>query len=179
MDLIKVKAVMIADDEGSFLTRQVQSCTVDLGGIPGDRHYGLLRPADGRQKIYPRGTPIANRRQISIVSQEECAIIAKIMGLPEIRPEWLGANLALNGYSGLTCLPLGSRLIFSEGTGLICEGENLPCIGPGKIIADFYGEPELAKTFVKAAFKLRGIVCSVEREGPIVLDDICTIILVR
>jgi hypothetical protein len=175
MEPIEVKSVMLADEKGSFITHQVKSVSVDLGGIPGDRHYGLLRPADVRQKIYPRGTPIANRRQISIVSEEECAVIAKNMGLPEIRPEWLGANIALSGLAGLTLLSQGSRIIFPNGTGLICEGENLPCVGPGKVIAAFYGRPELSKAFVKAAFQLRGIVCSVEREGTINLGDLCTI----
>jgi hypothetical protein len=177
MEHIKVKAILHTDKLDSFVTQQVQSLVVDLAGIPGDRHYGLLRPADVRQKIYPRGTLIANRRQISIVSEEECAMIAKRMGLPEIRPEWLGANLMLSGYNGgITTLPLGTRLLFLQGTGLICEGENLPCLGPGEIIAAYYNQPELAKDFVKAAVKSRGIVCSVEREGSIALGEMCTII---
>jgi hypothetical protein len=104
-------------------------------------------------------------------------MIAKRMGLPEIRPEWLGANLLLSGYNaGITSLPLGTRLLFPQGTGLICEGENLPCLGPGKIIAAYYNQPELAKAFVKAAAVSRGIVCSVEREGSIALNEICTIV---
>lgn len=176
-DLITVKAVLRTAESSSFVTHQVPSITVDVAGIPGDRHYGLLRPATSRQKIYPRGTMVANRRQITIISEKECALIAERMGLPEIRPEWLGANLLLSGLSeGITSLPLGSRLLFPEGAGLICEGENLPCFGPGKQIAAFYNQPELAASFVKAAANSRGIICSIEREGSITSGDICTII---
>jgi hypothetical protein len=176
-EVITVKAVLCTEESSSFVTHQVPSITVDIAGIPGDRHYGLLRLASSRQKIYLRGTMVANRRQITIVSEEECAMIADRMGIQEIRPEWLGANLLLSGLSeGITSLPLGSRLLFPEGAGLICEGENLPCLGPGKQIAAFYNQPELAATFVIAAANSRGIICSIEREGSITLGDICTII---
>ncbi len=172
MELITVRAVLSTAKLSSFVTSQTSEITVDLAGIPGDRHYGLLRPASPRQKIYPRGTRVANRRQITIVSVEECTKIAENMGLPEIRPEWLGANIML------THLALGSRLLFAAqaGAGLICEGENLPCLGPGIQIAAFYNRPQLAKDFVKAAARLRGIICSVEREGTIATGDVCRII---
>jgi hypothetical protein len=177
MEHITVKVVLRTLESSSFVTHQVPNITVDLAGIPGDRHYGLLRPASSRQKMYPSGTMVANRRQITIVTEDECAMIAERMGLPEIRPQWLGANLMLSGLSGgITSLPLGSRLVFPEGAGLICEGENLPCLGPGKQIAAFYNQPELAKEFVKAAANSRGIICSIEREGSIMLGDICSII---
>ncbi|WP_274365645.1 MOSC domain-containing protein [Paenibacillus thermotolerans] len=166
-----VERVMLADDPSTFVTREVDIINVELGGIPGDRHYGLLRPADSRQKIYPRGTLIANRRQISIVSLEDCALIAEHLGLPEIKPEWLGANIVVSGIETLTELPSGTRLVFPNGTGLICEGENLPCIGPGKVIEAMSGISGIRTKFVPAAKKLRGIVCSVEREGVIAKGD--------
>lgn len=169
--------VLIADDPSTFVTRPVDQIHVELAGIPGDRHYGLLRPADSRQTIYSRGTMIANRRQISIVSLEECQQIAANLGLPEVRPEWLGANILLSGYPNLTLLPQGARLIFPDGTGLISEGENLPCMGPGNVISSQYEQPELAKKFVRAAHQLRGIVCSVEREGIITQNTTCDIYL--
>lgn len=175
--IAQVEAVMIADDPATFVTREVSEIQVELGGIPGDRHFGLLRPADSRQHFYPRGTMIANRRQISIVSREECDRIAINLGLSEIRPEWLGANILLSGFPDLTALPQGARLLFASGAGLISEGENLPCIGPGHVIAQMTGQPELAKRFVKAAQKLRGIVCSVEREGKITAKDQVEILL--
>ncbi|MEO2202552.1 MOSC domain-containing protein [Paenibacillus pabuli] len=166
-----VQFVLLADDPSTFVTRPVPLIDVELAGIPGDRHYGLLRPADSRQKIYKRGTPIANRRQISIVSEEECALIAELMNIPEVRPEWLGANMLVRGIDRLTELPAGTRLLFPDGTGLICEGENLPCVHPGKMIEQVYKQDGLRKKFVPAARKKRGIVCSVEREGVIHTGD--------
>ncbi len=171
-----VEAVMTAEDSSTFVTSRTATIKVELGGIPGDRHYGLLRPADSRQKIYPRGVLIANRRQISIVSVMDCKRIAESMGVSEVRPEWLGANIFICGIEGLTQLPLGSRLIFPGGTGLICEGENLPCSGPGKVIENIYGADALRKNFVAAAKKLRGIVCSVEKEGIVRVGEVVKII---
>ncbi|KQO10770.1 MOSC domain-containing protein [Paenibacillus sp. Leaf72] len=176
---VVVKQVLLAEEKGTFVTREVPSIEVQLGGIPGDRHYGLLRPADSRQKIYSRGTMIANRRQISIVSAEECAIIAENMGLPLIKPQWLGANLLISGIEKLTELPVGTRLLFPDGTGLICEGENLPCIAPGKVIEEAIGHAGLHSKFVPAARKRRGIVCSVECEGSIKTGDSVRVMRVK
>lgn len=166
-----VTAVMAARQNDDFITAREPHLTIELGGVPGDRHFGLLRPADSRQRIYPRGTMIANRRQISIVSEEDCERIASALGIGQVLPEWLGANMLLRGYESLTMLPQGARLVFPDGTGLICEGENLPCTGPGKVIAMATGKPEVAAAFVKAAKQLRGIVCSVEREGSVHAGD--------
>lgn len=171
-----VESVLIADTKGSFLTRQVPEIQIELAGIPGDRHYGLLRRADARQKIYKRGTMIANRRQISIVSYEECLEIAQRMELPEIRPEWLGANMIIRGLEQLTLLPAGARLLFPDGTGLICERENVPCRKPAKMIESLLEQPGLASKFMPAAKKRRGIVCSVEREGLIRQGDTIQIV---
>jgi hypothetical protein len=167
----RVEAVMLADDGKTFVTRRVPQIPVELAGIPNDRHYGLLRPADSRQKLYPKGTPIANRRQLSLVSIEECKLIAQNMGITEIRPEWLGVNMLIQGVPHLTQLPPGARLIFPDGTGLICEGENLPCLGPARVIESSLEQPGISKLFVTAAKKLRGIVCSVEKEGEIHAGD--------
>ncbi|MCF2946391.1 MOSC domain-containing protein [Paenibacillus tarimensis] len=174
-----IVSVMAAGHKDSFVTAAADFIHVELGGIPGDRHYGIMVPADVRQNWYPKGTMIANRRQISIVSAEECEEIAVRMGLPEVRAEWLGANILVSGLEGLTSLPRGSRLLFPDGTGLICEGENEPCTGPGAVIGEQYGRPELSGMFVKAAYKRRGIVCSVEREGTINRGDSCEILIPR
>lgn len=176
---VVVKQVLLAEEKATFVTCEVPFIEVELGGVPGDRHYGLLRPADSRQKIYSRGTMLANRRQISIVSVEECELIAEAMGLPLIKPEWLGANLLISGIDKLTELPVGTRLLFPGGTGLICEGENLPCIAPGKVIEEASGQAVLRSKFVPAARKRRGIVCSVEREGSIKAGDSVRVMTVK
>lgn len=167
-----VEAVLTTPDPESFVTARTDRFEVDLGGIPGDRHYGLLRPADSRQRLYPRGTMIANRRQISIVSVEDNADVASTLGVESIEPEWLGANVLLSGCPELTLLPQGARLLFESGAALIGEGENEPCIGPGEVIAEHCGGgPKLAAKFVKAAQHRRGIVCSVELPGTIAAGD--------
>ncbi|MCS7464772.1 MOSC domain-containing protein [Paenibacillus doosanensis] len=165
------EAVLIARVPGSFITQREAGLDVELAGIPGDRHYGLLRPADSRQRFYPRGTMVANRRQISIVSVEECARVAAKLGIAELLPEWLGANILLSGYEELTSLPQGARLLFPDGAGLICEGENAPCTDAGQAIAEAEGIPGIKTAFVKTAYRMRGIVCSVEREGMIRQGD--------
>lgn len=173
----KATAVLAARQPKSFVTAREPFVDIDLAGIPGDRHYGLLRKADSRQRIYPRGVLIANRRQLSVVSEEDCALIAAELGIAEVLPEWLGANLLIAGCPSLTLLPPGARLVFPSGAGLIGEGENQPCKAPGEQIALAVGQPELARRFTRAARKLRGIVCSVECAGRIACGDTVRIYL--
>jgi hypothetical protein len=166
-----VEAVLMTQDPDNFVTERLEQVEVDLAGIPNDRHYGLLRPADVRQKFYPRGKLIANRRQLSIVSVEECEMIAEQLGIERVLPEWLGANVLISGYARLTMLPLGARLLLGSGAGLICEGENKPCSGPAIVIAKECRNPSLQAKFVRAAANRRGIVCSVECPGAIRRGD--------
>lgn len=167
-----IDAVLLADQTESFITRRIPKVTLEFGGIPGDRHFGLTSYADSRQPMYPKGTEILNRRQITILAKEECEAIAQKLGVPFILPEWLGANLLLTGLEDLSALTMGSRLLFPNGTGLICMGENKPCILPGEIIQKQYETyPDLTKRFVGAAYKRRGIVCAVERPGEINQGD--------
>lgn len=122
--------------------------------------------------MFSRGTEIFNRRQISIVSIEECNEIALKMGVPRILPEWLGANVAVSGMPDLTSLKEGSRIIFPSGAALLCEGENDPCIQPGEVIQSYYpDQPKLAPAFVRHALGIRGIVCIVERPGAVYTGD--------
>ncbi|MBO7748668.1 MOSC domain-containing protein [Paenibacillus sp. MWE-103] len=165
--LARVEAVLMADHGvKSFETRRLAEAELDFGGIRGDRHFGMTAKADVRQPEYPRGTEIFNRRQLTIVSAEECAAIAEALGIPQVKPEWLGANLLLSGLPDLTALPLGSRMIFESGAGLNGQGENFPCREPGELVqANHPDHPKVASRFVKAAYRKRGIVCFVERSG--------------
>lgn len=168
----KMNAILIADTPETFVTRRIPEVRLEFGGIKGDRHFGVTYLSDSRQPMYPKGTEILNRRQITIVSEEECQIIAEELGVEYVLPEWLGANLLLNGYPELTKLPMGSRILFPNGTGLICMGENQPCIFPGEEIQRHYEtKPKLAANFVRAGYKRRGIVCAVERPGGIFEGD--------
>ncbi|WP_373889961.1 MOSC domain-containing protein [Neobacillus cucumis] len=167
-----VQALLIADLPETFVTRRIPETVFEFGGIRGDRHFGVTSKADTRQPMYPRGTEILNRRQITVVSEEELEQIAKELEVETVLPEWLGANLLVKGYPELTKLTQGSRILFPSGTGLICMGENMPCIFPGEEIQKHYeGHEKLAARFVKAGYKRRGIVCAVERPGIVHEND--------
>ncbi|XHX79424.1 MAG: MOSC domain-containing protein [Stenomitos frigidus ULC029] len=173
-----VESVLLADLPGTFVTRRVDQVQLDMAGIPGDRHYGLTRRSGAREPMYPRGTEIRNRRQLSVVSAEECDYIAQQLGLDALLPEWLGANLLLRGLPNLTQLTTGSRLMLPSGVGLVCEGENPPCRHPGEVLQALYPlQPQLIKRFVSIAQKRRGIVCSIECPGAIVQGDNLRILL--
>lgn len=167
-----IESIFIAKNHDTFVTEPIKQVDLDYGGIPGDLHFGLTKLAGAREPMYPRKTKIFNRRQISIVSIEECAEIAEILGVEKILPEWLGANIAISGFEEFTQLAEGSRILFPSGAGLVCEGENLPCVQPGEIIQQIYNDkPKLAAKFVKAAHGRRGIVCTVECPGKITEND--------
>jgi MOSC domain-containing protein YiiM len=158
--------VLSGQDANSLLSTPLSEVQVTLEGFAGDLHAGFTRPSDSRTPRYPRGAPIGNRRQVSIVSQEELAEIAAELDVPEIRPEWLGANLMLGGIPYLTHLPPATQLYFAGGVTLWVSGENRPCRGPGELVQAEYPEmPDLTARFVKAARHKRGLVAMVEMGG--------------
>jgi hypothetical protein len=162
-----------ASPDGHYLvSTRVPEVRATLEGLEGDRHAGFTRRADARVPQYPRGTEIHNSRQVSLVAEEELAAIAANMGVPVIEPEWIGANLVLRGVPNLSHLPPMTRISFPERTALALEGENHPCVFPGKAIQYAYPEvPGLGKRFPKAAYHLRGVVGWVERAGMIRVGD--------
>ena len=166
----RVAEVLIARGEG-FVTEVTGEVMLQFGGFAGDRHFGLTRASDSRTPWHPRGTVIGNTRQISIVSIEECAAVAHDMGIARIYPSWLGANLAFKNVADLSAMPSSTRIVFPSGATLFVTEENVPCRQPAKVIAQEYGHPELASTFVKTAMGRRGILALVEREGLIRTDD--------
>jgi MOSC domain-containing protein YiiM len=128
--------------------------------------------SDSRTPLYPRGTEIRNVRQVSMISVEEMRELARRMDLPVIEPEWLGANLLLQGIPDLTMIPPSSRMYFPDNTVLVIDSENNPCIHPGKIIQSHYPERSgLVELFVESARHLRGLVAWVERPGTIAQAD--------
>lgn len=167
-----IARTLLADGRG-FVTRDVPALTVTLDGIADDRHAGAARKADARVPWYPRGAPIRNTRQVSLVEMDELAVLAARLGVSEVRPEWLGANLVVEGLARLTQLPVGTRLHFPGGAALVVEGENAPCRHAGQAVAQGLAgpggasepAPGLALAFVAAAKGLRGLVAWVERAG--------------
>ncbi len=159
-------------DADYLVTTARDEVRVTLEGFEGDRHAGMTREADSRTPFYPRGTPIRNSRQVSLVSLEELEQIAQNLGVPAIEPEWLGANLALRDVPDLSRLPPATRLFFPAEAVLVISEENHPCVFPGKAIQRRYPDvPGLVERFPKAAHHCRGLVAWVERPGVIRRGD--------
>jgi hypothetical protein len=163
---------------GYLEKERVSEVRVTMEGFEGDRHAGMTMLANGHTPMYRRGTVIRNSRQVSLVSAEDLQAIAEALGLPEVLPEWLGANLTVSGVPHFSQLPPGARLVFPEQTVLVVEGENGPCVFPGKLISHHNPDKRgLATRFPKAAVHRRGIVAWVERPGTIREGDSAQVIL--
>jgi len=162
-----VVALGIADTPGTFVTRAVPQLGLVLGGIEGDRHFGVTRAAGVRETWHPRGAQIANARQLSLVCVEELAQVAAALGARQIEWQKLGANLVLEGHAHLSQLAPSSRLVFSSGATVVVDAENAPCSKPAREL----DQPH----FVKAALHLRGVVGWVERAGAVRAGDTAAI----
>ena len=116
--------------EHDITTRRIGSVAASFDGLAGDRHSTLVRAACARtSRQYKIGTPIRNTRQITIISVEDLAEIARRMGVGGLSPEELGANLWVPGIPAFTHVPPSSRLIFSGGASLVVDLENAPAMG--------------------------------------------------
>jgi MOSC domain-containing protein YiiM len=162
---------LLAAEPADFVTRTVEALDLTLTGIAGDRHAGATRPSDARTPWHSRGTRIANTRQLSVVSTEECAEVAALMEIPEVDPALLGANLLLEGFPELSFLPPATRLQFPSGATIFVTEQNAPCLHPARKLAEAFARPELAALFPKAAIGRRGLVGLVERDGVVRSGD--------
>ncbi|MDF1598386.1 molybdenum cofactor sulfurase [Mesorhizobium sp. YIM 152430] len=164
-----VSAVLQAPGQ-DFVTQKVDGLTLDFRGVVGDVHYGETRRSGGREPWYPRGTEMRNERQLSIVATDELAAIAKSMGIARIAPEWIGANLVLDGVPRLSMLPSGTMLFFKGGVTLKVDGQNVPCRLAGRSVAEHAGMPDIQAgelAFPKFGRRLRGLVAWIEKPGVI------------
>ncbi|HTV67307.1 MAG TPA: molybdenum cofactor sulfurase [Rhizobiaceae bacterium] len=153
-----------------FETRAVERLELSFEGIAGDFHAGYTRKSGGREPWYGRGTEMRNERQLSIVAPDELAIVAERMSLPEIKPEWIGANLLLSGIPQLSMLPAGTMLFFKGGVTLKIDAQNGPCRIAGRSIAENAKMPDhdaASLLFPKVAKRLRGVVAWVEKPGAV------------
>ncbi len=169
----KVEAVLVAPGD-DFVTTRVETLELGFEGVAGDFHAGFTRRSGGREPWYRRGTEISNDRQVSIVAPDELALVAAGMGLPEIRPEWIGANMVLAGVPQLSMLPPGALLFFKGGVTLKIDGQNAPCRLSGRSVAEHAKMPDHqagALLFPKVARRRRGLVAWVEKPGAVTVGE--------
>lgn len=144
--------------------------TLTYAGVPGENHEGRTRASCVRVKNrHPKGTQIANTRQLSIISVEEMAEIAAEIGLETLDPEHLGATLVISGIPDFTHIPPASRLQGPDGVCIVIDVENGPCNFPAREIDK--DAPGHGKAFKAAARGKRGVTAWVEREGTLKLGD--------
>jgi hypothetical protein len=173
----RVAGVFVAPFD-HFETRPVEKLELGFDGIAGDFHAGVTRKSGGREPWYPRGTEMRNERQLSIVAADELAIAAQRMGIAEIKPEWIGANLVLADIPRLSLLPPSTLLFFQGGVTLKVDCQNHPCKLAGRSIAEncFLDNPrESALLFPKHAQRLRGLTAWVEKPGRITAGEAITV----
>ena len=169
----KVAGLYVAPSN-HFETRAVDALTLDFQGIAGDVHAGYTRRSGGREPWYPRGTEMRNERQLSIVAPDELALVARRMEIAGILPEWIGANLLLDGVPHLSMLPSGTMLFFKGGATLKIDAQNGPCRTAGRLVAQRAKMPDEdagSLLFPKMAKRLRGLVAWVEKPGSIAAGE--------
>ena len=141
-----------------------------LAGFEGEVHAGLTRPSCSRVLgQYPRGTTIANARQLSLVSEEEMAEVARALDLEAMDYAWIGASVVVSGIPDFSHIPPSSRLQAESGATLVVDLENGPCLQPARTIEE--ARPGHGKGFKAAALGRRGVVAWVEREGTLRLGE--------
>lgn len=167
----RTEAILVnSTPDKDLSSSRISSVEVSYEGLQGESHSGLVRSSCVRVRHqYPQGTEIRNTRQISIISTEELAAIAETMGIAELKPEWLGANLLVSGIPNFSQIPPSTRMIFAGGASLVVDLENSPCKYPGDIIDRHH--PGFGSLFAKAAVGRRGVTAWVEREGHINTGD--------
>ena len=161
----------VTDSAEDLRAKSLEQMDLSFKGIADDGHSGMTRASCSRVKAqYPRGTKIANTRQVSILSSEELEEISDTLGIDEFDPAWIGASIILRGIPDLTHLPPSSRLQAGSGATVVVDMVNRPCVLPARVIE--HEAPGHGKAFKAAAVNKRGVTAWVEREGTIKVGDI-------
>ena len=166
----------VPGDRESLRAEAVDRLDLGFAGDAGARHEGVNRASCTRVKnLYPGGTEIRNVRQLTILSEEELAVIAEKMKLDALDPGLVGASMILRGIPDFTYVPPSSRLQAGSGLTLTIDMENRPCVLPGREIEAV--EPGHGTAFKRAATNRRGVTAWVERPGDIRVGDSLTLFL--
>ena len=160
----------VPQDRPDIRSQAVQDAFASYAGFEGDYHAGLTRKSCVRVKSqHPEGTEIRNVRQFSIVSAEELAAIAAVIGLETLDPVLLGASIVVEGIDDFTHVPPNARLQAANGTTIVVDMQNGPCNFPASEIEK--NAPGHGKGFKAAAKDRRGVCAWVEREGQLKVGD--------
>ena len=161
---------LVADRDAALESVAVERLVATFAGPEGEAHGGLVRPSCSRVVAqYPKGTPIRNTRQFSVLAAEDLAAIAAKMGVERLDPALLGATMVVEGIPDFSHLPPSSRLQAEGGATLVVDLENRPCQLPARPIEARH--PGMGAKFKAAANGRRGIVAWVEREGTLSLGE--------
>ncbi len=164
----------VPDRDASLRSHPLAEIAVSLEGFEGEAHGGLTRPSCSRVTgLHPKGTEIRNARQIAIVSAEEMAEVAALMGVAAFDPAWSGASIVVEGLPDFSRLPPSSRLQAPDGTTLVVDMENRPCHLPARVVDE--DAPGLGRAFKASAKGRRGVTAWVEREGTLHVGDALTL----
>jgi hypothetical protein len=156
----------VADREAALASEPLESAELTFAGIAGEAHGGRTRPSCSRVVAqHPKGTEIANVRQLSVLSVGEM----EAMGVARLDPAWLGASLVIEGIPDFSHVPPSSRLQALSGATLVIDMENRPCHLPARVIDAQL--PGAGHAFRAAAQGRRGVTAWVEREGRITVGD--------
>jgi hypothetical protein len=161
----------VGDRDAGLASAGVQMLVLDWDGAAGEAHSGRTRPACARVRdVHPKGTEIANTRQLTLLSAEELAAIAAEMGVDRLDPGWIGASLVLEGIADFSHVPPSSRLRGPSGATLVIDMENLPCTLSGREVERHL--PGHGRALKPAAMDRRGVTAWVERPGMLRLGDV-------
>ena len=156
----------VKDRTASIRASPLSELHLEFNGIGDDSHSGQTRQSCVRVEVlYDVGTEIRNTRQVSVLSCEDLAQIAKDIGAGELSPALLGANIVIEGVPDFTLVPPNSRIQFEGGATLTVDMVNAPCNLPAREIE--MEMPGTGRSFRSAAKDRRGITAWVEREGPV------------
>ena len=151
-------------DESIVEGVELDRMELGFAGLEGEVHAGRTRPSCSRvTSQHPKGTEIANVRQVTLVSAEELGAIAAAMGLDRLDPAWLGASIVVEGIADFTHLPPSARLQGPDGVTLVVDMLNQPCHIVSKTVKQAAGPTSTA--FKTAAEGRRGVTAWVERPG--------------
>jgi hypothetical protein len=163
---------VVGDRAAALESTRRDSLRMTFGGPEGEDYGGEVRPSCSRVVAqHPKGTPIRNVRQLSIVGSDDLRAIAAALGINRLDPSWIGATMVLDGLPDLSYLPPSSRLQSEvDGTTLVVDMQNRPCHLPSAVIE--VAAPGRGRNFKAAAKGRRGVTAWVEREGTIRIADV-------